>query len=51
MDYQSQKRNTIVDDGNKMYRKARSLKVKGQSPGPGHYKPIMDIFDLKIENK
>ena len=28
-------------------KKTRSLKVKGQSPGPGHYNPIMDTFDLK----
>ena len=45
----------IADDINKMLlakslynnKKTRSLKVKGQSPGPGHYNPIMDTFDLK----
>ena len=54
-DYQPQKRGSIVDDVNKMLlakslynnKKTRSLKVKGQSPGPGHYNPIMDTFDLK----
>ena len=54
-DYQPQKRGSIADDINKMLlakslynnKKTRSLKVKGQSPGPGHYNPIMDTFDLK----
>ena len=54
-DYQPQKRGSIIDDVNKMLlakslynnKKTRSLKVKGQSPGPGHYNPIMDTFDLK----
>ena len=54
-DYQPQKRGSISDDINKMLlakslytnKKTRSLKVKGQSPGPGHYNPIMDTFDLK----
>ena len=54
-DYQLQKTGTISDDVNKMLlakslysnKKTRSLKVKGQSPGPGHYNPIMDTFDLK----
>ena len=54
-EYQPQKRGSIQDDVNKMLlskslynnKKTRSLKVKGQSPGPGHYNPIMDTFDLK----
>jgi hypothetical protein len=54
-DYQPQKRGSIADDINIMLlakslynnKKTRSLKVKGQSPGPGHYNPIMDTFDLK----
>ena len=54
-DYQLQKTGSISDDVNKMLlgkslynkKKTRSLKVKGQSPGPGHYNPIMDTFDLK----
>ena len=54
-DYHQQDKGTIVDDVNKMLfakslynnKKTRSLKMKGQSPGPGHYNPIMDTFDLK----
>ena len=54
-DYQPQKTGSISDDISKtllaksLYnnKKTRSLKVKGQSPGPGYYNPIMDTFDLK----
>ena len=54
-EYQPNKTGTISDDVSKMLlakslytnKKTRSLKIKGQSPGPGHYNPIMDTFDLK----
>ena len=54
-DKKKKKRGSIADDVNKMLlakslynnKKTRSLKVKGNSPGPGHYNPIMDTFDLK----
>ena len=54
-EYQPQKFCSITDDVNKMLlakslynnKKTRSLKVKEKSPGPGHYNPIMDTFDLK----
>ena len=56
-DYQPQKRGSISDNINKMLllkslycnKKTRSLKAKNENPGPGHYNPMKNTFDLKKE--
>jgi hypothetical protein len=53
--YQPQEVGTIVNNVKKTLRakslynnkKTQSLKVKKNTPGPGHYNPIMDTFDYK----